>query len=115
MGFRSASPRAIGAAIKDSELRRIRRKRFALFGHAAHMEPGVPAHDALWTALYIGVNCGSAPQAGSKQPCECPSTTWAEHIKRNLDGMGLLDAWYLALAMDKLSSLQASAVHTRDR
>jgi len=73
LGFRSASPRAIGAAIKDSELRRIRRKRFALFGHAAHMEPGVPAHDALWTALYIGVNCGSAPQAGWKQaPVNAP-------------------------------------------
>ena len=31
---------------------RIRRRRLAFFGHVARMPPGVPAHDALWTALY---------------------------------------------------------------
>ena len=36
---------------------RIRRRRLALFGHVARMPPGVPAHNALWTAL--GVRCGS--------------------------------------------------------
>ena len=37
---------------------RIRRRRLALFGHVACMQPGIPAHDALWIAL--GVRCGDA-------------------------------------------------------
>ena len=36
----------------------IRRRKLALFGHMARMQPGVPVHDAIWTAL--GVCCGSA-------------------------------------------------------
>ena len=41
---------------------RVRRRRLALFGHVARMQPGIPAHDALWTA--IGARCGSAPGPG---------------------------------------------------
>jgi hypothetical protein len=32
---------------------RIRRRRLPLFGHVARMQPGVPAHDALWIALEV--------------------------------------------------------------
>ena len=45
---------------------RVRRRRLALFGHVARMQPGVPAHDALWIA--IGARCGSAPGSGWKRP-----------------------------------------------
>ena len=74
---------------------RVRRRRLALFGHVARMQPGIPAHDALWTA--IGARCGSAPGPGWKRPRGRPRTTWAEQLSRDLDGMGLWEAWYLAL------------------
>ena len=38
---------------------RIKRRRLALFGHVARMPAGVPAHDALQSAL--GIRCGSIP------------------------------------------------------
>ena len=57
---------------------RVRRRRLALFGHVARMQPGVPAHDALWTA--IGARCGSAPGPGWKRPRGRPRTTWAEQL-----------------------------------
>ena len=55
---------------------RIKLRRLALFGHVARMQPGVPAHDALWITL--GVCCGDAPGPGWKRPCGRPRTTWAE-------------------------------------
>ena len=67
----------------------------ALFGHVARMQLGIPAHDALWTA--IGARCGSAPGPGWKHPRGRPRTTWAEQLSRDLDGMGLWEAWYLAM------------------
>ncbi len=45
---------------------RVRRRRLALFGHVARMQPDIPAHDALWTA--IGARCGNAPGPGWKRP-----------------------------------------------
>ena len=66
---------------------RISCRRLALFGHVARMPPGDPAHDALWTAL--GVRSGSAPDPGWKRPRGRPRTSWAEQIRRDLDGMGL--------------------------
>ena len=45
---------------------RVRRRRLALFGHVARMQPGIPAHDALWTA--IGARCVSAPGPDWKRP-----------------------------------------------
>ena len=74
---------------------RIRPRRLALFGHVARMPPGVPAHDALWSVL--GVRCGSAPDPSWKRPRGRPRTSWAEQLRRDLDGMGLWEAWYLAL------------------
>ena len=52
---------------------RVRWRRLALFGHVARMQPGIPAHDALWTA--IGARCGSAPRLGWKRPRGRPRTT----------------------------------------
>ena len=78
---------------------RVRRRRLALFGHVARMQPGIPAHDALWTA--IGARCGSAPGPGWKRPCGPPRTTWPEQLSRDLDGMGLWEAWYLAMDREK--------------
>ena len=72
---------------------RVRRRRLSLFGHVARMQPGIPAHDALWTA--IGARRGSAPGPGWKRPLGRPRTTWAEQLGRDLDGMGLWEAWYL--------------------
>ena len=72
---------------------RVRRRRLAIFGHVARMQPGIPAHDALWTA--IGARCGSAPGPGWKRPRGRSRTTWAEQLSRDLDGMGLWEAWYL--------------------
>ena len=69
---------------------RVRRRRLALFGHVARMQPGIPAHDALWTA--IGARCGNAPGPGWKRPRGRPRTTWAEQLSRDLDGMGLWEA-----------------------
>ena len=66
---------------------RVRRRRLALFGHVARMKPGVPAHDALWTA--IGARCGSAPGPGWKRRLGRPRTTWAEQLSGDLDGVGL--------------------------
>ena len=51
---------------------RVRRRRFALFGHVARMQPGIPAHDALWTA--IGAHCGSPSGPGWKRPRGRPRT-----------------------------------------
>ena len=78
---------------------RVRRRRLALFGHVARMQPGVPAHDALWTAT--GARCGSAPGPDWKRPRGRPRTTWAEQLSRDLDGMGLWEAWYLAMDREK--------------
>jgi len=85
---------------------RVRRRRFALFGHVARMQPGVPAHDALWTA--IGARCGSAPGPGWKRPRGRPRTTWAEQLSRDLDGMGLWEVWYLAMDREKWRELTTS-------
>ena len=78
---------------------RVRRRRLALFGHVAHMQPGIPAHDVLWTA--IGARCGSVPGPGWKRPRGRPRTTWPEQLSRDLDGMGLWEAWYLAMDREK--------------
>ena len=69
-------------------------RRLALFGYVARMPPGVPAHDALWSAL--GVRCGSAHDPGWQRPRGRPRTSWAEQLRRDLDGMDLWEAWYLA-------------------
>ena len=77
---------------------RIRQRRLALFGHVACMLPGVPAHDALWTAL--GVRCGSAPDPVWKRPRRRSRTSWAEQLRRDPDGKGLWEAWHLAMEME---------------
>ena len=59
----------------------VRPRRFALFGDVARMQPGVPAHDALWSA--IGARCGSAPGPGWKRPRGRPRTTWAGQLSRD--------------------------------
>ena len=49
---------------------RVRRRRLALFGHVARMQPGIPAHDALWTAIgaaRLG-RVGNAPVIGPGLP-----------------------------------------------
>ena len=78
---------------------RVRRRRLALFGHVARMQPGIPAHDALWTA--IRACCGSAPGPGWKRPRVRPRITWAEQLSRDLDGIGLWEAWYMAMDREK--------------
>ena len=60
--------------------------------------PGLPAHDALWTA--VEVRCGCIADASWKRPRGRPRTTWAEQLRRNLDVMGLWEAWYLAMDRD---------------
>ena len=77
---------------------RISQRRLVLFGHLARMLYGVPGHDALWTAL--GVRCGSAPDPVWKRPRCRSKTSWAEQLRRDLDGKGLWEAWYLAIIMD---------------
>ena len=62
------------------------------------MQPGIPAHDALWIA--IGARCGSAPGPGWKCPRGRPRITLAEQLSRDLGGMDLWEAWYLAMDMD---------------
>ena len=74
---------------------RVRRRRLATFGHVARMQP---AHDVLWTA--IGARCGSTPGPGWKRPRGRPRTIWAEQLSRNLDGIGLWEAWYLDKDME---------------
>ena len=74
---------------------RIRRRRLALFEYIARLLLGVPAHDALWTVL--GVRCGSAPDPVWKLPRCRSKTSWAEQLRRDLDGKGLWEAWYLAM------------------
>ena len=86
--------------------------RLALFGHVARMQPGVPAHDALRTAL--GVRCGSIPYSSWKQLCGRPRTTWAEQFK-DLDGMGLWEAWYLAMDRDGWREFATSLCCSRAR
>ena len=98
--------------LEDIELR-IRRRRFALFGHVARMPPGVPAHDALWSAL--GVRCGSPPEAGWRRPRGRPRITWAEQLRRDLDGTGLWDAWYLAMNRDRWREFAKSLCCSRAR
>ena len=93
--------------IEDIEPR-IRRRRLALFGHVARMQPGIPAHDILWTAL--GVRCCSAPGRDWKRPCGRPRTTWAKQLKRDLGGMGLWEAWYLAIKVTRRSPLGTTVV-----
>ena len=78
---------------------RVTRRGLALFGQVARMQPGIPAHDALWTA--IGARCGSAPGPGWKRSCGRPRATWVEQLSRDLDGMGLWEAWYLAMDREK--------------
>ena len=98
---------------------RVRRRRLALFGYVARMQPGIPgpAHDALWTA--IGARCDSAPGPGWKRPRGRPRTTWAEQLSRDLDGLGLWEAWYLATDREKwrefATSLCCSGVRYIDR
>ena len=58
--------------LEDLELR-IERRRLALFRQVARVQPGIPAHDALWIA--IGARCGSAPGPGWKRPRGRPRTT----------------------------------------
>ena len=84
--------------LEDIELR-VRRRRLALFEHVARVQPGILAHDALWTA--IGARCGSAPGQGWKRPRGRPRTTWAEQLSRDLEGMGLWEVWYLAMDRKK--------------
>ena len=67
------------------------------FEHVARTPPGVPAHEALWTAL--GVRRGCAPDPDWKRSRGRQRTSWAEQLRRDLDGMSLWEAWYLA--MDK--------------
>ena len=88
---------------------RIGRRRLALFRHVARMPPGVPAHDALWSAL--GVRCGSAPDPSWKRPRGRPRTSWVEQLRRDLYGiigMGLWEAWYLAMDRERSSEFAKS-------
>ena len=72
--------------------------RLALFEHVARMQPGFPTHGVLWIAL--GVRCGKAPDPGGKRPRGRLRNSWAEQLSRDLDGMGLWEAWYLAMDRD---------------
>ena len=92
---------------------RIRRRRLALFGHVARMQPRVPVHDALRTAL--GVRYGSIEDASWKRPRGRPRTTWAEQLSRDLDGMGLWEAWYLAMDREKWREFATSLCCSRAR
>jgi hypothetical protein len=74
---------------------RIRYRRLSLFGHVARMPAGVPAHDALQSAL--GIRCGSIPDPTWKRPRGRPRLTWVEQLKGDLGGLGLREAWDLAL------------------
>jgi len=78
---------------------RIKRGRLALFGHVARMQPGVPVLDALLTTL--GVWCGNVSDPSWKLPRGLPRITSAEQLRRDLDGMGLWEAWYLAMDRDR--------------
>ena len=73
----------------------IKRRRLALFGHVARMPPGVPAHDALRSALEV--RGGKTPDATWKHPRGRPRATWIDQLKGDLDGLGLREAWDLAL------------------
>ena len=35
-------------------------------------------------------------------------TTWAEQLRRDLDGMGLWEAWYLAMGREKFTEFATS-------
>ena len=84
---------------------RIRRNRLTLFGHVARMQPGIPAHDALWTA--IGARCGSAPGPDGKRPSGRPRLLGPSSsvVSRDLDVMGLWEALYLAMDREKWREL----------
>ena len=82
------------------------KRRLALFGHVARMPPDVLAHDALWTAL--GIRCGSAPDPGCNRPRGRPRTSGAKQLRRELDGMGLGEAWYLAMDRERRSEFAMS-------
>ena len=71
----------------------------AFFGHVARMPPGVPAHDALFTAL--GVLRDSASDPSWKRPRGRPRTSWTEQLRRDMDGTGLWEAWYLAMDRER--------------
>ena len=71
---------------------RVRRRRLALFGHVARMQPGIPAHDALWTA--IGARCGNAPGPGWKRPRDRPRT-----IPGPSSSVGTSMAWAVATSL----------------
>ena len=98
---------------------RIRRRRRALFGHMARLPPGVPAHDALWTALGVqrALCCRRAPDPGWKRPRGRPRTSGAEQLKRDLDDMGFWEAWYLAMDRERWREFAtwAFAAQARDR
>ena len=68
------------------------------------MPPGVPAHDALWTAL--GVRCGSAPDPSWKRPRGRPRTSWAEQLRRDLDGKGLWKALVSGYGEEKMDGVR---------
>ena len=74
---------------------RIKRRRLALFGHVARMPAGVPAHDVLQSAL--GIRCGSIPDPAWKRPRGRPRLSWAEQLRGDLGGLGLWEAWDLAM------------------
>ena len=80
--------------LDDIDLR-IRRRRITLFGHVARMPPGVPAHDALRSA--VDVRCGGVPDPTWRRPRGQPRMTcWAEQLRGDLGGLGLQEAWVLA-------------------
>ena len=63
---------------------RIQQRR-TLFGHVDCIQSGISAHNALWDAL--GVRCGSALEPGWKRPSGRHRNTWAEQLRRDLDGV----------------------------
>ena len=73
---------------------RIKRRRMALFGHVARLQPGVPARDAL--QLSIAIHNGSTPNPGWRRPRGRPRKTWLDQIKVDIGTMNLSEAWSLA-------------------
>ena len=73
---------------------RIRRRRLALFGHVARMNPGVPARDVLETQ--VDSLRGHPPSAGWSRPPGRPRLRWCDQIKNDLGGVDIDTAWSLA-------------------
>ena len=73
----------------------IKWRQLALFGHVARMPPGVSAQDALRSALEV--RCDSIPDAIWKRPRGRPRATWIDQLKGDRGGLGLQEAWDLAL------------------